>query len=319
MTVDLVFDELVRNRHLDEREELLDELVACIRTLTEGLRPLDLRAQAAAELADRVELAGDLGEVVVGLRKLALLDGGDGDGDLGVLAFVVSAHERSLERGGLPRAQRVERLVDALDELARTDLVGDAVGRVDLFVADDGNQVDLGEVAGLGWAVHRDERAEAAAKTVELFFDVVDADLGGVDRDLDVVVVGEGDLGAHVDLDGQQQVAGEVLLVGPLRDIGFGATERSQLVLFHSLAVEAVEAFVDRVLEDGGLADPLIDDGRRNLALAEAGDVDLLGDVPVGVGDAGLQFLRRHRDGELRACGAELFDRGLHVLGSPDS
>jgi hypothetical protein len=77
--------------------------------------------------------------------------------------------------------------------------------------------------------------------------------------------------------------------------------------------VETVEAFVDGVLEDRRLADALVDDGRRNLALAEAGDVDVFGNVTVCVGDAGLQLLRGHRNGDLGARGAQLFDRGLHV------
>ena len=83
-------------------------------------------------------------------------------------------------------------------------------------------------------------------------------------------------------------------------------------------AVEAVEALVDRVLEDLAAADALVDDGRRHLALAEAGDAHRLGDVLVRVVDAGLQLIRRDRDGELDARGAELLDRGLHHWGSPE-
>ena len=95
------------------------------------------------------------------------------------------------------------------------------------------------------------------------------------------------------------------------------AAEEAQLVLGDGGAVEAVEALVDRVLEHGGLADPLVDDGRRHLALAEARHVDLLGDVLVGVGDAGLELLGRHRDGELDARRAELLDRWSACVRSP--
>ena len=128
----------------------------------------------------------------------------------------------------------------------------------------------LDEVAGRGRAVDRDERAEAAAQAVELLVDLVVVDLDGVDRELEAVVVGQLDLGAHVDLDREQQVAREVLLVRPLDDVGLGAAEGAQLVLGDRLAVEPVEALVDGVLEHGGLADALVDDGRRHLALAEA-------------------------------------------------
>ena len=267
----------------------------------------------ARELVERVELARDLREVVVGLGKLALLDGGDGDGDLGGLALVVAAEELRLEGGRLAGGERVEGLVDALEQLARAELVRDAAGGVDLGVVDDGDEVEGHEVAGLGGAVDRDERAEAAAEALELLGDLLVADLDGVDRELEAVVVGQLDLGAHVDLDREEQVAGEVLLVRPLDDVGLGAAEGAQLVLGHRGAVEPVEALVDRVLEHGGLADPLVDDGRRHLALAEARHVDLLGDVLVGVGDAGLQLLGRHRDGELGARGAQLLNRsGRH-------
>ena len=84
-------------------------------------------------------------------------------------------------------------------------------------------------------------------------------------------------------------------------------------MLVDGRAVEPVEAFIDGVLEHCGLADAQIDNGRRYLALAEAGDIDVLGDVAISMGDAGLQLLRGHRDGELGARGAQLFDRGLQV------
>ena len=208
--------------HLDELEELVDEEVARLGALAERLVAGDLLLEARGELVERVELAGDLREVVVGLGELALLDGGDGDGDLGGLALVVAAEQLRLERGGLARGERVERLVDALEQLAGAELVGDAARGVDLGAVDHGDEVEGHEVAGLGRAVDRDERAEAAAEALELLGDLVVADLDRVDRQLEARVVGQLDLGAHVDLDGEQEVAREVLLVGPLDDVGLG-------------------------------------------------------------------------------------------------
>ena len=52
------------------------------------LTRFDLIGQVVFELVDGVELAGQLGELVVGLGQLALLDRADGHGDLGVLAGV---------------------------------------------------------------------------------------------------------------------------------------------------------------------------------------------------------------------------------------
>ncbi len=98
---------------------------------------------------------------------------------------MVAAEELRRERRGLARGQRVERLVDALEELARADLVGDAVGRVDLFVADLGDEVEGHEVTCGGRTVDRDECSEAAAETLELGVDVGLAGLDVVDRDLE--------------------------------------------------------------------------------------------------------------------------------------
>ena len=125
VAVHLVVDQLLRNRDLDLLEQLVDDLVARLHALAELLRLAELLAQVGAQLADRVELAGDLGEVVVGRRKLALLDAEHGHGDLGVLALVVAAEQRRLERGGLAGGQGVERVVDAVDQLAGAELVGD--------------------------------------------------------------------------------------------------------------------------------------------------------------------------------------------------
>ena len=113
-------------------------------------------ARLGLQLVEGVELAGDLGEVVVGLGELALLDGDDGDGDLGGLALVVAAEQLRLEGGGLAGGEGVERLVDALDEVTRAELVGDAAGGVDLGAVDGGDQVDGDEVAGLGGTVDGD-------------------------------------------------------------------------------------------------------------------------------------------------------------------
>src|SRR5690606_13178229 len=131
-----------------------------------------------------VELAGDLGEVVVCFGKLALLDCDQGDGDLGGLALIVTAKQLRLEGGGLASAERVERLVDAIDQFTRADLVGDALGGVNLFAADGGDQVDLGEVARLRRTVNGHQGAEALAQAGQLRFNVFVRDLDGVDGQL---------------------------------------------------------------------------------------------------------------------------------------
>ena len=102
------------------------------------------------------------------------------------------------------------------------------------------------------------------------------------------------------------------LTFGSVDDVGLGAAERADLLVLDRLAVELVEAVADRVVEHLFAPDALVDQLRRHLALAESGDVHGLGDVAVRVVDAGLQLVRRDCDGQLRAGGAQLLDRGLH-------
>ena len=190
----------------------------------------DALLEAVAQLGDGVELARDLREVVVGLGKLALLDGLDGHRDLGLFAGVVAADERRAERGVLTGGERVDGLVDALEQLARADLVRHALGAVDLGAVDRRDEVELDEVAGRRGAVDRHERAEAGAQAVELLVDGGLVDLDGVDLDGRALERGQLELGTDVDLDLDLQVAREVLLVRPLDDLGARAAEHAQLV-----------------------------------------------------------------------------------------
>ena len=62
--------------------------------------------------------------------------------------------------------------------------------------------------------------------------------VNGVDLDLDAVVVGQVDLGADVNLDGELQV---LAVVGRnLGDVDLGLAQRAELVLLDGLAVEAL-------------------------------------------------------------------------------
>ena len=76
--------------------------------------------EVGAQLVEGVELGGQLGEVVVQLGQLALLDGLDRHGDVGVLALVVAAGERRGEGGGLAGGHAESSgLVDAVDACCR--------------------------------------------------------------------------------------------------------------------------------------------------------------------------------------------------------
>ena len=113
--------------------------------------------EAVLQLVDGVEFACQLGEFVVGLGQLAFLDRLDGDGDLGLLAGVLAGGQRGGEDLGLAGRQPDDRVVETLDELARADLVGQALGRGlgHVLAVDGGGQVDRDEVAVLRPAARR--------------------------------------------------------------------------------------------------------------------------------------------------------------------
>ena len=66
----------------------------------------------------------------------------------------------------------------------------------------------------LAGTVDGDERAEAAAQVLELVVDVIGGDLDGVDLELQAVVVGQVELGAHVDLDRDSRSPEKSLTLG---------------------------------------------------------------------------------------------------------
>ncbi len=70
------------------------------------------------------------------------------------------------------------------------------------------------------------------------------------------------------------EVAGEVLLVGELRDVRLGPAQGADLLVGERLAVELVEAVAHGVVEHLAAADALVDQGAAPCP-AEAGDVDL--------------------------------------------
>ena len=55
--------------------------------------PAEPRAQVGAQLVDGVELAGELGELVVGLGQLALFDRVEVDRDLRLAPGILSGHQ----------------------------------------------------------------------------------------------------------------------------------------------------------------------------------------------------------------------------------
>ena len=174
---------------------------ACSRRLP---RPRRSRTSAVSSL-DGVELGGHLGELVVELGELLLLDLRDLDGDLDGLADQVAADELGGEGLLVAGAHADEGLVEAVEHAAAADLVGHAgdLGALDDLAVLGGVEVDDHEVAVGGRALDVGQGAEALTQRLDLLLDVGVGDLDVVDLGLEAVVRREVDLGLDVDLGGE--------------------------------------------------------------------------------------------------------------------
>ena len=171
-----------------------------------------------------------------------------------------------------------------------------------------GDQVHHDEVAVRGGALDVDQGGEPLTQRLDLLLDVGVGQRDVLDLGLDAVVRRELDLRADVDLGGELQRR----VVLELGDLDLGLRQRLQVVGLQRLDVLLREHVVDRLVEDGAATDLTVDHGRRDLAAAEAGDVDLLGNLLVRSVEARLELLEGHLDGQLGPGRAQGLDGALH-------
>ena len=160
--------------------------------------------------------------------------------------------------------------------------------------------------AGALDVVERRRTARAAPATCSSTSSSVTVDV--LDLGLEAVVLRQRDLGLDVDLGGEL----EGLVVLELGDLDLRLGQRLEVVGLQRLDVHLREGVVDRLVEHGAAADLAVDDRRRHLAPAEAGDVDLLGDLLVRRVEARLELLEGHLDGQLGPGRAQGLDGALH-------
>ncbi len=312
---DLGVDHALREREVHVLAEVVHELALRLGGLVLGHVPGGGGAQVLTQLVDRVELGGELGEVVVRLGEFALLHLGGRDGHLGLLARVLATLEGGGEHLLLVHGRTGEGLVQSLDHVAGAHLVGDSGDGLHLLAVNVGPQVDHHEVAVLDGAVHGHERAEALPQRGEALLHVLVRDLGRVHLEGDGGHGRELDLGAHVHLGGEHELATErALHGGNLGHVDLGLAECLHAALLHRLAVELREGLVHGLLDDGAATHTLVDDPRGDLAPAEARDVHLVRDRLVGRVDLGLQLLVGGLDGDLDPRGLEVLDGALHSV-----
>ena len=195
----------VGQRDLDLLEQLLEHGVAGGRGLLEALAPAEALAHVGGQLLGGVELRGHLGELVVELGQLLLLDLVDGHRHLDVLADQVAADELGGEGLLVAGRHAGQRLVEPVEHAALADLVGHAadLGALDGLAVLGGLEVEHDEVAVGGRALDVVEGGEPLTQRLDLLLDVGVGDLDVLDLGLEAVVVGHGDLGLHLDLGGE--------------------------------------------------------------------------------------------------------------------
>ena len=107
-------------------EQRLEDGVAGGGGLLESLAAAEPLAHVGGQLLGGVELRGELGELVVEVGELLLLDLGDLDRDLDVLADQVAADQLGGEGLLVAGGHADQRLVEAVEHAAAADLVGHA-------------------------------------------------------------------------------------------------------------------------------------------------------------------------------------------------
>src|SRR5699024_9945323 len=182
-------------------DQLLQRLVARCGELLHATHLTHALAHVVAQVFDRVELAGQLGELVVQFGQLLDLHAVHGDGDVGLLTLVLATHQGGAEGRLTACFHTAQGVVEPLEHGVGTHLVGvTADGNVlELFTVDRCGQVDGQVVTVLDGAVHTHQRGKALTQGTDLFVDLLVGDLGAVDGHLDALVVLHLELGADVD------------------------------------------------------------------------------------------------------------------------
>ena len=250
------------------------------------------RPDVLAQLVDRVE-ARLLGERVVDLGQLLRLDLLDGDGELGVLPGevlgAVVLRERHLDRDVVIGVRALELVLEARDEPAGAELdeLVATFATLERHAVDRADVVDGQEVAVLGRALDGVEPGEAIAQRVDLSVDRLVGGLRLRAADLEVAVRAELRLGAHADLDREREgLAARGQVADVQRRLADGRDARG----VDGVDVPLREEAADGLVEDGVAADPLDDDGRRDLPLAEARDPEITPELAGGAVERALDL-----------------------------
>ena len=278
-----MLDDRLGKKNFGAGQEVLNQAIACLQCLLGLLGLCGLLLEVFLQLVDGVELGNHLSEIIIGLGKLALLDGLNGQGNLCLFAFVLAALEGRGEGDDVACVGLTQCGVLTVEHGARANFVGNVGNGVDLFTIDGGNQIDGREVAGLGLTLDGLQGCETATQRVKLFLNVFVGNLNGINLDDGVLAVfGDIECGNDVNLSGENQLAGQFTGGrGDLGDLNLGLGHGTQFVLGNSSRVLTGKNLIDDLLDDGCTAETLVDDASGNVTLTEAGDGHLIGDALV--------------------------------------
>ena len=301
-------------------DEAVEELLHGLAAGGLGLGAGDVLDDGGLHLLD-VFLTDLLGEVIGHFGLLAGLDfvhlDGEGDGLSGqrLVGVVVGELDRAglffADLGGLHEGFEVGKgltLTEGHTEvfaLHVVDLVAFLVGA---------GVVHIDGVAVLRQAVFGDfdEFGHAAAEAFDDFVDVVIGHVGLGLIHFEAVVVGEFDVGQHVEGDGALEfgVAGEGFVV-----VHFHAGNGGQVGILENLLEKGVDLVLRGVRVDV-FGEALFHHGGGHLALAETGKDEVLLITGDGGVDGGVHVIRAQGEGDCFPSGGNVFNDKFHG-GSP--
>ena len=208
-----------------------------------------------------------------------------------------------------PAEAPVELVLEAGDEAAGAELdhLVAALAAAERHAVDAAEEVHHHEVAGLGGALDGLELGHAVAQLLDLAVDRLVGDLGVAAADLEPGVLAERGGRADADLDREAQ---RLALGGEVLEVEVGLADRHDVGGVDGGRVPAGDRLADGLVEHGLAPDALDDHGRRDLALAEAGDAQVAAERPGGDGDALLDLGGGHLGLDADARLGQLGDRG---------
>ena len=240
---------------------------------------------------------------------------------LGLVLKCAQQHGRvgrhiQIELGGLTLLQAHQLLLELLGQKAGAHGVGALLGGQALDVlalvvgglhGDGQLGVDLDLGVGRGIL----EREVMLAEVLDLVLDLLIGGLFAGKLDLDGLVAVQLDLGLALDGEGVGVLLAVLDQAGLLSELRLA--DREQALFVDGDGGKAVHHFVGDGGADGVLAQRVIDNGTRGLALAEPREVVLVSEFLIRILDTGVDVLGIEGDGHLRAVALKSLNFSFHV------